>query len=249
MRKATVRHKNLNEGKETELLYPIAQSEFQAQFSEIFDVEHYKEGIRGKNLVYVDLGANIGLTTLYFAPYAREYYAVEPSTACFEALTANTKHLRHIKRFNFAIYPKNGREYLVQTAQDSAPQTFFAHANGSFGRELVETKRIDTFFEENTIKHVDVMKVDIESSEYALFPDPSFIKVADRIDCIIGEAHYNQFTGTIPEFVPLILNEAGFKTKFLDHVNMEYRFHYTDSEKNEKTYIHRAKTIFLATRT
>jgi len=246
MKSKIASHKNLNGGKDTQIFYPLADQEFFNQFAEIFDQEHYAEG-KVKDGVYVDLGANIGLTALYFAPCAKEYYAIEPSTACYEALLKNTVGLP-IKIFNFAITPSNEEDYFFQTAQDSVPQTFFAKDSGIYGREKVQCKRIDTFFKENNIEHVDVLKIDVESSEYVILPDDSFKNVADKIDLIIGEAHYDATTGAIPQIIPVILRDYGFETRFLDMKNMEYLFSFVSKDTEQKTYKVPTNTLFVARR-
>ena len=248
MNHADVTHKNLNNGKETLICFPLSTKEFEDQVSELFEVEHYKEG-RVKDGVYVDLGANIGLTALYFKDYARKYYAIEPSSQCFEALKLNTQGM-DINYFNMAITPHNGKEFLKQTAKDSIPQTFFPLDNDKiYSREEVQCKSIDKFFEENKIEHVDVLKIDVEGSEFAIFPDDSFKKVADKIDLIIGESHYAK-QGGMPEFVPIILKDYGFKTRFveLSRPNMIRNLFFTDVYGKEKKYDYVLNTIFLAKR-
>lgn len=248
MKKVNITHRNLNNGEKTKLYYPLSDKEFKDQFSEIFENEHYREGRIKKGAVYVDLGANIGLTALYFAPYAKEYYAVEPSKECCRAFKKNTKDLKGVKLFNYAIFPREIDEYLFQVAEESVPQTLFASGDKAYGREKVKCIPIDKFFKEAGIEHVDVLKIDVESSEFAIFPDKSFGRVADKIDFIVGETHYNQLTGAIPEFTPLILKEWGFKTRFTDSVNLVYKFHYTDEAGDIKTYEYQRSTMFIAER-
>lgn len=248
MKSKLVTHKNLNNGQETEIHYPISDKEFEDQVAEIFDSEHYRDGIV-KDGVYVDIGANIGLTALYFKPYARKYYAVEPSRECFEALKLNTKGISNIEYFNCAILPVDGDQLLLKTSPDSVPQTFFTPGE-IYGKEKVKCVKIDQFFEENNIEHVDVLKIDVESCEYVIFPDDSFGKVAPKIDLIIGEAHYPPGRNGIPEVIPLLLNEWGFKTEFvkLKQPNMIYKLIFTAVDGKIKEYGYKCSTIFVARR-
>lgn len=238
-------HKNLNGGKPTEIFYPITDEEFTMQFDEIFDGEHYKAG--KQKGVFVDIGANIGLTALYFQDYATEYYALEPSSACFQALELNTKHLPNVKRFNVAIGHENGKDYLLQTAQEGAPQSFFDGGKSIYGRELVSCVRLDSFCEENKIERIDVCKIDVESAEYIILPSEGFARVAPKIDLIIGEAHYNFNDGTVPEIVPVILSEYGFQTSFeeLTMPNMKFAMTYDPPNGKKKEYIFQTSTIFV----
>jgi len=245
MKQVELTHKNLNNGKQTLIHHPLGDKEFENQFYEIFEVEHYKEG-KIRDGVYVDLGANIGLTALYFKDFAKKYYAIEPSSQNFEALEKNTDSLNNVELFNFAIMSNDGEDYMWQTAKDSVPQTFFGSNNEAFGKERVKCKRLDTFFKENNIEHIDVLKIDVESSEYVILPSESFKNVADKIDLIIGEAHYNN-QGLIPDIIPAILKEYDFKTEFvnLPQPNMIYKFYYIPENKE---YEYRTNTIFIARR-
>lgn len=245
MKQKTVTHRLLSKGKPTTLFYPLSDSEFDNQFAEIFDLEHYRDG--KKKGVFVDIGANIGLTSLYFAPYATKYYAIEPSRACFEALKQNTKGLT-IELFNMAILPHKGTDVLLQTAKESTGQTFFAKEEQALGKEIVPCMPIDAFFKEQNIQHVDVLKVDIESSEYVLFPDNSFKNVADKIDLIVGEAHHEHISGTIPDILPVILKKYGFTTRFTDDKNYLYKFYYTNENGDRDEYLLPQSTIFVAER-
>ena len=101
---------------------------------------------------------------------------------------------------------------------------------------------------ENHIKHVDVMKIDIEESEYVVFPSQAFLNIAERIDFIIGEAHF-QANGGFPDVIPLILKDAGFKTTFFDILNANYTrtFHYRDpATMIERSWMVPYKSMFMA---
>src|SRR3990167_9655568 len=117
MKNKQITHKNLNNGQETLIHYPQPDKEFQDQINEIFELEHYSQG-KVKDGVYVDIGANIGMTALYFKDNAKKYYAIEPSGRCFEALKLNTKDLPNVELFNFAISPINGKDYLLTEDAD-----------------------------------------------------------------------------------------------------------------------------------
>ena len=246
MKSKTLTHPRLNKGRITTIHYPLSDTEFDNQFNEIFDQEHYKLG-RIKDSVYVDIGANIGLTAHYFAPFATKYYAIEPSKECFEALEKNTQDLP-IERFNIAILPSDRQYNLFQTAKDSVGQTFFANEGSTFGHESVHGIPIDQFFRENNIEHVDVMKVDIENAEYVLFPDDSFARVADKIDTIIGEAHYDTITGAIPAILPVILDKYGFTTTFTKDKNFIYKLFYTQTNGRQDIHDLQCNTIFVSRR-
>ena len=215
MKLGTIRHKNLNNGKKTEIKYPISDTEFKNQFAEIFVANQYGKG-KVKDAVYMDLGSNIGMTALYFQEYAKKYYAIEPSKQCFEALQYNTRNMKNIEHFNYAVSSMNNDEWIYQTAKDSTVQNFFAPTQGMiYNKELTKCKTLETIFKENKIDHIDVLKIDIEGMEFLVFGEKSFGKVADKIDMIIGEAHWNIVFGGIPMLIPQMLEQWGFKTEWI----------------------------------
>ena len=68
-----------------EFYTPLDQQHFSDQYSEIFIIEEYKPALRKKDMVILDIGANMGLSILYFAPYAKMVYGLEPSAAHYKA--------------------------------------------------------------------------------------------------------------------------------------------------------------------
>ena len=214
-------------GKKFEFVYPEGlEKEIKTQVSEIFKREQYKNGIR-KDGVYLDLGANVGNTTRYFAPYAKKIYSVEPNPVIYEALVENTKNLKNVETFNFAIGSFAGIDYMFSNKGGSLPQTFYGDDTSAHGIK-VNVKPIGDFVKENDIKHIDTMKIDVEGAEYIIFASDSFCEIADRIDYIIGESH---FTSGFPEVLGSMLKDAGFDNfRFLEGVlpNCSRQLDYTN---------------------
>jgi len=246
MMKGTVQTKTLNNNKVTAFWFPIAEKEFQLQINEIFGEELYKLGKRKKGGVYLDIGACLGLASIYFRDWAKMIYAVEPSTECYKALFNNTKEITNIQTFNCAMADKNARLKLCSINSKSVPQTFYPGNKSVVGSEIVPCKTMDVFFKENKINHIDVMKLDVEGSEYSLLASPGFAKVADKIDFIIGESHFTN-DGAAPLFIPEILKEYGFKTKFLKEKNFIRHLGMTFG-KVDKIYSVNVRTMFYAER-
>ena len=244
MNTITFQHKNINAGQEITLETPLSEEEAQTQLAEIFEEEHYREGRVKRDMVVVDIGANMGLTCHYFAPYARKIYALEPSSRLFEALVKNTQSLSQVETFNLGIAAHQGQDLLVSNDKGDVPQSFWG--NGQI-KELVSFVPLDMFFEENKIDKVDLLKIDTEGAEYIIFPSLGFEKVASKIDYIIGEAHYidKQF---VPDFIPLILADYGFETKFLPITNVYLTLDFDRAEGGIKKYTVNKQTLFFAQR-
>lgn len=239
--KQIVRSKELNKGKLTEIYHDYDPLYFETQFTEIFHQGHYSTG-RKKNAVMLDVGANIGLSVLYFKDYAKKIYAIEPNSIYFNLLRKNTENLKNVECFNLGLGIDNGPAYLMSSPGDFRAESIWGDING----ELFQMMTIDEFFKRNKIEHIDVMKIDTEGSEYPIFMSKGFSKVADKIDYIIGEAHYK--SNLEPHYIPEILKDNGFKVKFLPHKNMFRTFMLVspDGKKMTKEYKVFSSTIFEA---
>jgi len=243
-------------GKYKQMVYPITDQDFKNQVHEIHNMEHYLSGLLhikerykdpNKKAVVMDLGANIGNTSLFYAPFVKQVHSFEPNPLIFEALAKNTTKEKNIAIHNYGVSYKNTTFSMHSKEKNDPPQTLYLDKPEH--SQAAEFKTIDTIFEECKIDHVDVLKADIEGSEYVLFCSSGFAKVADKIDTIIGEAHYMSQNSASPDFIPLILADYGFKTEFLDFKPPNYvRFlNYEDPvTKEKKTWKKQENTIFWA---
>lgn len=236
------------EGKEFEYVYPEGlEQDLTNQIPEIFKQETYKLGRRKKEAVYLDVGGNIGSATRYFYPYAKQIYTIEPNPDIYKALVENTKNLPNVKTFNLAIGHRNGNDYMYSNSGSKLPQSFYGNGESTLANR-VKVMALDEFLEENNINHVDVMKIDVESAEYIIFPSESFKRASEKIDFIIGESHY-QDGGGFPDLIPLMLNEYGYETSFveLNKPNFLRVFTYYDEQLGTwKKYTVPYNTIFVA---
>lgn len=168
----------------------------------------------------VDLGANAGLSALYFQaryPNAR-IVCVEPVSLNVEALTKN----RDLNGYDWSI---------MQVAADAQPGEVTLYPNewwssstttehvaqrreGNSGRlervyalppENVKTLTVPQILDENDIDVVDVLKMDIEGAEQAIFE--AGVEWLDRVKVLIIEIH-DKYVDR--EFIESKLREAGF---------------------------------------
>lgn len=166
-----------------------------------------------KDMVIVDVGANIGITVNHFRKYAKKLYAIEPSPEHFTALAKNKEfnHWDNVELFNYALADRDG---LMEFSQNSNNRTMNSLAvGGHIGHDehqinpemqfngtitakgydnklFVPTKSIDHFFEENNITHVDFMKFDPEGAEDMILRSDGFKKIAHMVDKIEVEFHF-----------------------------------------------------------
>lgn len=156
-------------------------------FRDVFQRRLY--AVDATNVRHVlDLGANIGLSTLYFASQFPD-----AEFACVEPSTDNCKTLRAVLARNdiqavviqSAIGPVSGVAELHLTSDSSSYS--LVPAVPSARREHVMQVTVPAVLERLGWKEVDLLKVDIEGYERRLFSQNNGWLA--RVKRIVGEAH------------------------------------------------------------
>jgi len=198
--------------------------------------EIYFEGIyidvlnMRKDMVIVDVGANIGIVTQHMIPYAKKIYAIEPSPEHFEALKKNKEFngWENVELFQLALADKDGEMSFTQNTHNRTMNTLIVgektgenehkvkpeigealiKAKGYEGNIMVKTQSMETFFKENKIDHVDFMKFDAEGAEDLILRSEGFRNVVGKIEAIMVEFHF-------PNWMELVqyMTQFGFKAR------------------------------------
>lgn len=170
-----------------------------------------------RDLVMLDVGANVGLFSYYAAPFAQKIYAVEPSAVHqralemmigFNQLTEKVipvqKALSHENGTAQFFHNGNVTMYSLKEEVNSLPEEV----------ETVETITFDKLFEDLGLDHVDFMKIDIEGAEAEVFGSEGFEKVKEKIDIIMGEFH--TWSGVQPRQFMTYFTDRGFTFEWLN---------------------------------
>ena len=241
MNRITFKHAKINGGKRTFFYTSANKYQTQVQIQEVLIQQHYRMGKIKKNMTIIDCGANIGLASLYFKDWAKVIYSLEPSSKNFECLLENTSLYKNIKPFMVGLAAGTSYEWLKTNGDSPVGESLFGDGPPI---EQVKLFSIEEFMNAKEIKHVDLLKIDTEGAEYIILPSEAFGRMAPKIDYIIGEAHY--FNTLIPEYIPLILSDHGYDTKFLPIHNIWLSLNWDEGVK--KTYKVEKQTIFFAKR-
>jgi len=118
--------------------------------------------------VVLDVGANIGLTSIFFTEIAKFVHSFEPSNTTFQFLIrnleeyGNDKYLLH----NFGLGSKNQTSELFYPSVDraSAFMTASIVPHSEYIKEMIAMKKLDSI-SRSTISHFDFMKIDVEGYE------------------------------------------------------------------------------------
>lgn len=90
---------------------------------------------------------------------------------------------------NKAIDVQNDPKPFYHNANTTMHSLNPAVEDGSQENETVECITLDRLFEEQGLDHVDIMKIDIEGTESELLANENFLKIAPKVDLVMGESH------------------------------------------------------------
>ena len=121
-----------------------------------------------KDLVIIDAGANVGMFSIHCSPSSKIIYAIEPTPSHFNILQKITTNFKNIIPINCALWNKNENLtfYII-------PSNTTANSAIDTGGQAITVmgKTLQTIIEENSITHIDLLKMDIEGSEFKILND------------------------------------------------------------------------------
>ena len=143
----------------------------------------------------LDIGANVGVTALYFSqifPNAR-IYAFEPAPDNFAVLAKNVANCGRIRAFNFALGAADATLELYASDNPINFGGYSLHAAGSDTAKKISipVKSVASVLKDLAIGNLDVIKIDTEGAEWDIltaFPED----VLRTASYITGELHGNK---------------------------------------------------------
>ncbi len=138
------------------------------------------------NLVFLDIGANIGLVSIYAVPFCKRIVAIEPNPDIFPQLVENTRNYSIIERQRIALAPVNEMvEFFVNDLNFTASSTVNTHGR----RVQAEGMTLPRILVMNHLFHVDVCKIDAEGAEGESLPYHELRAVSQSVDTYYIEFH------------------------------------------------------------
>jgi FkbM family methyltransferase len=163
-------------------------------YREVFIQQAYRISLRQPPAVIVDAGANIGLTSVYFAiryPSAR-IIAVEPEASNFALLQANTAPYANVTPVRAALWRENTGVDVIDPGKGKWGFQTVADA-GRPAIQRVPGMTVDALMDRCGLQAIDVLKIDIEGAEKEVFADAS--AWIDRVGVLMVELHERMKTG------------------------------------------------------
>lgn len=153
------------------------------------------------DLVFLDVGCNIGTFSWSMYSHAKMIYALDISSECIETLrkTIERNNLTRIQAYNLGLSGFTGRMNVSKIGDPH--DGGWRLGGGDQNLDTIETVDIETFMERENIPYIDVMKIDIEGGEREVFESESFKRVQSRIHTIMGEYHGIQILGDLQKML------------------------------------------------
>jgi FkbM family methyltransferase len=157
---------------------------------QVFLDEEYWNPFSERPRVIVDAGANIGMSTLYFASKfpAAKVIAIEPESSNFQILQANCGKLKNVTLIHAAVWPNDEPLAVQDTSVDKWAFIVKKSSGGTVGPGSVRSVTIPDILRRFGIEEVDLLKLDIEGAELDLFSSRADEWI-DRIGTIAIELH------------------------------------------------------------
>jgi FkbM family methyltransferase len=150
--------------------------------------EEYKFELPFSPKVIVDAGANIGMTSIFFAnryPGAK-IIAIEPETSNFSALVRNVRPYPAILPIQAALWNRDGEISLSEPNPSTGAEGKWGYVTHEGAGVMVPAMTMRTLMKKLDISFIDLLKIDIEGSEKEVFDNCDWV---DKINSLVIELH------------------------------------------------------------
>lgn len=156
-------------------------------FHEVFLFKGYEVRVINPKVI-VDGGANIGLTSIFFANKFKNatIFSIEPSDSNFQLLEKNTRNYNSIVPVHSALWNKD--THLKIKNKDEASWAISVEECDPGHVDAFPAISISSLMNQKGIEYIDILKLDIEGAERELFFD-NYDYWIRRTKCILVELH------------------------------------------------------------
>lgn len=173
-------------------------------------VQLFKTLIRESDTI-LDIGANIGCTTILFGELCNKVYAFEPSPTTFAFLEKNISRsgLNNITLQNLGLGAVPG-EYTLTYAPSNRSGGFVsnqAQASAEHAIEKIVIRQLDEVVNSLSLNKVDIIKIDVEGFEGQVLRGATRMLFSHKPTVVLELNHWclNAFQRTsIPDFLDLL---------------------------------------------
>ena len=122
--------------------------------------------------ICLDIGANIGNHSVFFADYFTKIYAYEPNLRPFKLLEANAMLKNNISTFNFGLSNANKTQKVVFDKSNIGSASLIHNTEkegaekAGAGEAIFQLKCLDKVLMPDEISKIAFMKIDVEGHEF-----------------------------------------------------------------------------------
>lgn len=196
-------------------------------------IDQLHKFIKDKDPVIFDIGANIGeysdVIVNVFGQRDYSLHVFEPQKSCFVDLEKKFGSNKKVRLNNFGLSDKDTNSVIYKNAEKSVLTSLYKRNLDFYDLEMnveeeIKLKRADVYIESHNIKHISLLKIDVEGHEMSALSGLDKYLNADFIDFIqfeYGGANLDSHT-TLMDFYNL-LEGKGFKICKIMKSHLEYR--------------------------
>lgn len=208
--------------------------------------------------VIIDIGANIGATSVFFALNYKKakIFSFEPSSINYELLAQNVKKLKNVVALNCGVFDKDKTEKIYIDKSSPGRNSIFKHWTDSEEFEQIKLINFRDFIKVNEINSIDILKIDTEGCEVPILrsiadyissikllyleyhseEDKSFIK------SLLGKTHF-VLRDIVVGSSEINLNENVLDKKCMENVFQGNELIIKKGDIIERKHLHRLKTV------
>jgi len=168
------------------------------------------------NDVIIDIGAHIGLFTLYASQYCKNgtIFCFEPVDENYDILVDNItqNNLKNVKPFKSAV-SKSESTITIYRNKDEAGHSMFSFTSHALKVDSISLKKI---IDENSINQCNLIKIDCEGAEYEIIESLP-LEYLKKISKLIIEYHFADSKPKLVNDLKTKLMTASFKISTVSH--------------------------------
>ena len=179
-------------------------------------VEEYSNFRINGNDIIIDIGAHIGLFTLYASQYCTNgiIFCFEPVEENYSVLLDNItqNNLKNVKPFKSAV-SKSESTITIYRNKDEAGHSMFSFTSHALKVNSISLKKI---IDENSVNQCNLIKMDCEGAEYEIIESLP-LEYFKKISKLIIEYHFADSKPKLVNDIKTKLMTASFKISTVSH--------------------------------
>ncbi len=156
-----------------------------------------------EDLNMIDLGANIGLFSIFAAPVCEKVFSVEPTPSHFALMEelVDLAGVKNIELLNLAVGLEDGEAEFNIHERNSTMNSFISHRTDPHSGKTVKvkTQTLNSIIDSLDVDRIGFVKMDIEGFENEVVFEESFEEAVTKIDGLYVEVHDFEERGMMAE--------------------------------------------------